>query len=724
MARSKDIAIVAHSVAMVVVLSFVMLPSGTGQVVSQSLTVLNAGTDSDDADNAGQRRSVDPPNLPFSSKVNMLVGTGGDGFGVGGDPPGVQVPFGALRLSPDTALDNVAFGPHHFGGYHHSDNEIRCFSHTHMVGPGVLDFGNIGTMATRSVQSSMFSNYGYRSKFKHANETAMPGYYRVLLDDAQVIAELTACGSHAGIHRYSSTGSMPASHDQPMVILFDPSHALTPGGCNGSFVEYNHTTQEVTGWMLNQGSLTRRNGHGVYIYFAARMSAMSDDTIHGHGIGVGAAAAGIPVVSSYGTWNTTGVYNGSASSSAEGAASNGFFITVSQDIPVEISIAISFISMKQARANLDQQVDDRTFDKCCAATRQLWEDNLAKVNVTGRDSANEAKFYTALYHSFMAPTNYAEAGGVYLGVDGQVHSLEAGQDAMYSDMSIWDIHRTQASLLAWLQPQVFKDITTSMVNMMAQGGDLPRWPIANVYAGCMIGNHGFQILLDGLVKNYSHIDVGKVYATMKLEATSVRPHNGRDDLYNYVTRGYCIGGHKNSSVSKTLAYAYDDWAISEFASILGLTADAELFRNHSKNYRNLWDAGRKLMCGRDGAGEFHCPLDPELNEWVLESTDFTEGNAAQWRWFVPHDVPGLVQLFGGSSEFSKALDGFMEGSHRHPSNLLPNPYYWAGNEPDILAPYLFNYAAGSEYLTQKVIGLRLGMRLRLRQYSTSVCKTV
>eukprot|EP00048_Salpingoeca_helianthica_P017060 m.235483 g.235483 ORF g.235483 m.235483 type:complete len:787 (+) comp20087_c0_seq1:24-2384(+) len=612
--------------------------------------------------------------------VDPHISTGGDGFGVGGDPPGATYPYGMLRASPDTSTLNQAEKWEHYGGYHYFDNEIRCFSQTHMVGPGATDYGNIAVMPSTDVDHLLITDYGYRSAFSHASERTAPGYYSVHLDTPEIDVEIAACGPQAGVYRFSYTALL-----RDRAILFDLSHALSKNAIRDAYVEIN-SSGGVRGWVLNAGGLTERNGKGVYIYFAANVSRLP---------------------AGFGVWANGTVLSGQ--STARGVNIGAFFLfgTATTREAVEMPIALSFLSMDQAVRNLVDQEGGRGFDACRAAGASAWDRvlNTVTVDTQGHDSEYRdelVKFYTALYHSTMAPTTFSEAGGVYQGMAGPSHVAEPGQQ-YYSDLSLWDVYRCQLPLLGLLYPTVLRDVTRSIVAMYTEGGDLPRWPIANVYASCMEGSNVNLVLLDAYVKGVGSFDVQSAYRGMVEQATQPnRPHNSRSCLTEYLHYGYVPMKSCDKSVSETLEYAYNDWAIAQMAVLLNKTADVPVFQNRSRFYRNLWDNKTEYFCPRKADGTFECNRDPSLHLWILEDSGFCEADQAEMRWFVPHDLSGLVGLFHNKDSYVNKLDEFFKLTALDPSTFLPNPFYWAGNEPDILVPFQFN-AAGRPDLTQKYV---------------------
>ncbi|EDQ85421.1 uncharacterized protein MONBRDRAFT_29317 [Monosiga brevicollis MX1] len=570
--------------------------------------------------------------------VDLYIGTGGFGFGVGGNPPGPQVPFGNMRLSPDTAYaDDVWLDFQHYGGYHFNDTYIRTFSHTHMVGPGVADLGNLGLMPTRGRMPDSLLHYLYGSRFSHDHEILQPGYYSVLLQDSDINASLTACGSHAGWHHYAP---LPNTNNTYSIVL-DLAHALSDGAVKDGNVTIsaNPTLSpavlNVEGCLLNDGGLSGRNGKGVTLCYTMQITASDSLTVAG-------------------LWNTSQRQLqavGTISGADVGAV---FEVTGTADI----AIAISYISIDQAKTNFARQAANQSFTSCRATSHQLWADLLGKalmwpaalsfgqVEVHTDATSGEihdrlTKFYTAIYHSFQAPTQWSEEGGYYLGMDNQLHQLPAGMGAMYTDMSIWDTHRSQ------------------------------------------IGSHADVMIADAVSKNLTDFDVHTAFEAMYLQATQAqRPHSGWTDLEDYVRQG---------------TTGYLPTPLTYFAAMYLRKQPATwMTRRTDKGY----------FCQRKNASdEVDCVRDPSFQSWLFNEEDgFCEGDAAEWRWFVPHNLTGLVELYGSNDTFVKELEKFLIDTFRYNSTDLPNPNYWPGNEPGLMTLYVAN-AAGRPDLTQKYVHL-------------------
>ncbi len=428
--------------------------------------------------------------------VDPFIGTGGQGFGAASVPPGAQLPFSSVRLSPDTAHSDVPYTPFdHFGGYHFQDDEIRVFSHLHTQGAGDLDLGILSVLPVGQVpaKAEFVTNYGYRSRFSHATESASPGYYRVELETHRVVAELTTGQHFTGTHRYTWSG-------EQRVLLFPISHAMPQEGCKLAGLNISVATQEVTGFIWHEGSFGRRGG-GVRPFLVARFNES---------------------FSRFGTWNASVIAAGS--DAVSGVDVGGW---IEFDAPsVEMFVGVSWISLAQARANL--ATVDPSFDAARAAAAAQWEAVLGTVMAAGpAEPADLTKFYTALYHAHCAPSTLSEAGGAYLGFDGAVHALAPPQQTYFSDMSIWDVYRCTMPLLSLLQPARMGDVAQSIVLISQQGQSLPQWPFVDIYTCAMIGQHAQNILADAYLWGLRNFDVQAAYAAIVKAATTQEVHCAR-----------------------------------------------------------------------------------------------------------------------------------------------------------------------------------------------------
>jgi len=605
------------------------------------------------------------PVAPFDPLplVNPFVGTGGLGFGAGSLVPGPQWPNGMVRPCPDTSIGG--FAPHfqHFAGYWYEDTHIRGFSNTRLVGTGAADQGNVRLMPVPRVDAATVTEDGYRAAFSHDDEEASVGLYRVRLSETGIGVELAAL-QRVALHRYT----FPADAEAPGVVL-DVTASIIPGEATQGEVFLDPGAREVSGSLVQRGSLSGRYG-GLPTYFAARFSL----PFAGYGvIRDGTLRAG----ETAGAGDALGAF---VSFDPQACAPAGGPCRVRADV------ALSFIGVEEARRNLREEADGVDFEAAVEANRRAWREKLGRIQVTGGTETRRRIFYTALYNAYRMPTLFTESGAAYMGFDGVPHTAEGF--TYYTDMSLWDTFRTLHPLMALVDPDRARDFVVSLVRMLEQGGELPRWPMGRGYTGCMIGTHADSVIAEAWIKGIRDFDVDTAYQGMRRHALGPVPHAGRDDTEHYASLGYCTTDHTGKAPSKTVEYAYDDACIGALARELGHEEDAALFLGRARNYANLWDPETRFLRGRDAAGDWFTPF---LPEWPF-AEEYVEGDAWHWLWFAPQDAPGLMDLFGGPAPFAERLDFFFRSASQAPDTFLPDVYYWHGNEPDIHAAYLFDEA--------------------------------
>lgn len=617
--------------------------------------------DTADDDNDDDLEPVDNP-VDF---VNVFIGTGGIGYGMGALIPGPVLPGSMVKLTPDTSIGGFAHEKMHAGGYYYPDNTIRGISHMHLPGIGATDLCNVNLMPVDGISDEKVTNAGYRSPFSHDNESGEPGYYRVHLDRYDVDVELTST-MNAGFHRYTF-----AAGAEPYVVI-DAGYANVPGQVYDAEVTIDESAREVYGMIDQRGGFTGRSG-GLPIHFVARFSEPFEDfgTFDGGARTPGGTGASGP---------TVGAYVGFAS--AKGT--------------VLAKVGLSIQSVEQARANLDAQIAAWDFDAVRAAASAAWNERLMSVQVAGGREYDKRIFYSALYHLDQLVTSYTEENGKYVGFDRAEH--DADGFTYYTDLSLWDTFRTFHPLVVLLHPDYARDMAISLVKMYEQGGAFPKWAQGLGDTGSMIGTHSDSVIADAYIKGVTDFDIDTAYEGLRAHALGPVPYGNRDHVDSWISRGWLSADQTSGSVSKTQEYAYNDYCLSVLADALGETADAGMFAERAGNYANLWDEDTKFFRARDESGDF---LPGFLEAWLWYD-EYVEGNARHWRWFVPHDVPGLIDLFGGEEEFVAELDAFFAATRPQPKpyGVLPDLFYYHGNEPDIHAPYLFNYA-GRPDLTAK-----------------------
>ncbi|MBZ0273400.1 GH92 family glycosyl hydrolase [bacterium] len=619
----------------------------------------------DDApgDGDGDGDPVTDP-LPW---VDPFIGTGGLGWGMGAMTPGAFAPFGLVKMSPDTSVGGLMIPLLHAGGYWWPDNTIRGMSHLHLPGTGIADLGNINLMPVMDMDDARVTNEGYRSGFRHASEEARPGYYRVHLDRYDITVESTATPL-TGLSRYTFPNTGAAPH-----VVVDVSYSIVSDACRGAQVTIDPARREVYGYTDQHGTFSKYSG-GMKIYFAARFDA---DFVN------------------WGTSNDDIRFAGATHAGGDDIAAYVGFAPGTKN--VEARVGISLVSVEQARRNLDHQTAGRTFDEIASDTAAIWRDLLSDILVSGGTPLEREIFYTAMDHLYVLPTSITEAGGLYVGFDRQVHVADGF--TYYTDLSLWDTFRTFHPLLTLLRPDMNRDIIVSMIRMYEQGGAFPMWAQGLGETEIMIGSHADTVVADAYLKGLTNFDIQTAWEGLRAHAMGPVPYAGRPGIEEYIDKGYVPYRFSllDESVSMTLEYALNDYCLGRLAEAIGEDEDAAMFLDRAQNYRNLWDSETNFFRARRENGDF---VDISFPEMTFFLHGYTEGNAYHWRWFVPHDLAGLVELFGGQEPFLAALTDYFELAVPRADTPLHDKYYWHGNEPNIHASYLFN-VAGRPDLTAK-----------------------
>jgi predicted alpha-1,2-mannosidase len=568
--------------------------------------------------------------------------------------PGATVPFGMVQLSPDTRLESWDG----CSGYHYSDNHILGFSNTHLSGTGCSDLGDI-RFTPLSGKIPKMEKDGYHCRFSHSDEVAKPGHYGVTLQDPKIAVELTAT-PHAGFHKYT----FPAGGTARLVLdLARGCQDETTG--SGVKVESNTV---VSGFRRSRGW-----SYDHTYFFVAEFSRPFDNWIR----------VIQPPVADTGE--------------GKGVRVQARFDFNDPGKPVLVKIGLSAVSVEGARKNLAAEIPAWDFEGTVAAAAKSWSDVLGKIEIETSDPAVRETFYTNLYHSCIAPTLFNDADGSYMGLDHKVHKPEGFQN--YCTFSLWDTFRAEHPLLTIIQPQRIDDFVGTMLAHYRQFNQhaLPVWSLAGNETWCMIGNHAIPVIAEAYAKGFRRYDAKAAYEAMR--DTSMQDRNF---LNEYRERGYIPTSKTEGkqSVSRTLEYAYDDWCVAQMAGQLGKKDDAALFAKRAQNYRNVFNTKIGFVCGKYADGTWREPFDPRELVWP----DYTEATSWNYTWFVPQDVPGLIQLMGGDEKFLAKLDKM----YAENSGLLANipdltgliGQYVHGNEPCHHIPYLPNYA-GAPWKTQE-----------------------
>lgn len=586
--------------------------------------------------------------------VNPFIGTD---F-TGNTYPGAQAPFGMVQLSPDNGLP----GWDRISGYFYPDSTIAGFSHTHLSGTGAGDLYDISFMPVTLPYKEADAPLGIHSLFSHDEETASAGYYQVRLKDYDINVELTAT-ERCGIQRYTFPEADAA-------ILLNLRKAMNWDFTNDTRIEVVDSVT-IQGYRFSDG--WARDQH---IYFRTRFSK---------------PFASVQL-------DTAAVIKDGKRIGSSAIARFDFHTSAGEQILV--TTAISGVSMEGAARNLAAEAPADDFDKYLAVTRKNWNEQLSKVEIKSNDIDEKVKFYTALYHSMLAPTIYSDVDGAYYGPDKQAHQADGWTN--YSTFSLWDTYRAAHPLYTYIEPQRVNDMVKSFLAFSEQNGRLPVWNFYGSETDMMIGYHAVPVIVDAYLKGIGDFDPKKALAACVATA-NIDEYRGIGLYKKYGYVPYDVTDHYNSenwSLSKTLEYAYDDYCIARMAEKLGEKQIADEFYKRSRNYKNVYNSQTTFMQPRNNKGAFIENFSPD---------DYTphicESNGWQYFWSVQQDVDGLIGLVGGKERFTQKLDSMFT---YNPSADEDLPIfstgmigqYAHGNEPSHHVIYLFN-AIGQPWKTQK-----------------------
>jgi len=610
--------------------------------------------------------------------VDPFIGTGGEGHTY----PGAVAPFGMVQLSPDTDTGcELRECYDHAAGYRYEDPTIQGFSHTHFSGAGHSDLGDFlimpvaGETVPLDPGTAEEAGSGYRSRFDHGTEVASPGYYAVTLADAGVRAEMTA-GQRVGVHRYTFDPAQAAHlvldlrsslYNYPGKILWSTVRLRPDGTMTGM--------RETRGW-----------APGRKLFFAIRFS----EPLKAHAFVD--REENVP----YRGFQAPG-RGSDAVAERMGRALVAQLDFGKLERPLEVKVAISSVDEAGAINNLD--AEPGTFDVIRQQTEQSWQQALSAVEIDAPEPMRRS-LYTALYHTLLAPSIAGDADGRYRGPDNAVH--QADGFTFRSTFSLWDTFRAEHPLLTLIRPE--EDNSAMIRSLIASQqvsphGILPVWQFQGRETWTMIGYHSVPVIADAYLKGIRGFDEKAALDAMVRSATYA-PYGG---LGEYMQRGYVPIDREPEAASKTVEYAYDDWTIARMAQAMGRTDTARQFAGRAGNWRNTFDEGTGFVRARKVDGGFREPFDPTA---INYGSDYTEGNAWQYSWFVPHDQAGLFKLMGGDAAVVDKLDRMFEFdmsnvdySHAEDIAGLIGQYIH-GNEPSHHVAYLYSFA-GAPWRTQE-----------------------
>ncbi len=584
--------------------------------------------------------------------VDVFIGTGGVGAGIGAINPGAALPFGMTIAGPDTRSESGAPGFYHCGGYYHPDTRIEAFAHTHAHGMGVPDFGGVAIMPRVGWSDDWTEDKTRSAPFSHDTEEASPGYYAVTLDDDGTRVEIAAT-PHGAVHRITwADTSVP-------VLVLDLGHDLGDNEIPESWVEAELEAGEVQAYQLLQGSYSGRFG-GLQTHVLMTVE---------------------PAPVSSGTWtDESDAVPGSAEVSGPGA---GLWLELpSGTSEAKVRVALSYVDPEGARANHEAEVAGRSVEEVAEEAAATWTNHLSRFRVAGGTDSQRTRFHSALYHASLWPSRMDDVDGRYRGVDGEVHRTDR---PYFSDLSLWDTFRTVHPWLELADPETAELMAASLAQMGADGGAIPRWPLGHGYTGGMVGSSGAQVLAGAALKGLgSSWDQEAAFALCLGHATGPMPHASRGGIEEYNELGW-VSTAAGGSVSRTLEYAWSDHSLALWAEALGHHEDAELLHGLSENWANHWDPDQGFMVGRDSEGSFAVYDHPDF--W---NDDYVEGNAWHYLWYVPWDPAAMVELQhqGDLDAFLERHDLFWDETYAEEDDAASDSWYWHGNEPDIHYPFL------------------------------------
>lgn len=565
--------------------------------------------------------------------VNPFIGTGGHGHTY----PGATYPFGMMQLSPDSRYD----GWDGCSGYHYSDSIIYGFSHTHLSGTGVSDYGDLLVVPQQGIaliEPGYMSDNGYGAHFSHKNEVARPGFYSVKLDNQIDVRLVTS--ERCGIHEYTFN-----SPDEEKHILIDLNHRDKLLDAAINLVD----KQTITGHRISQAWANEQH---FYFYMHTDVPFVRSRMINKKGIAK-------------------------------------LLLTFPKETKtIRLYVGMSPVDISGAEQNFTEEIKGKSFNQVYAATNSAWEKELATIDIETFDEDTKSIFYTALYHSYLAPNCFTDVDGRYRGRDMQIHQLADLEDKQYTVFSLWDTYRATHPLYTIFQQRRTNEFIRTFLRQFKEGGDLPVWELAACETECMIGFHSVSVIADAFAKGIRGYNLSEAYHAMK--TTSNLQEFSKD---YFQVNGYLNAGIEPESVSKALEYAYDNYCVSLMAP--EGSEEKKLFEKYSLNFINHFDPSSKFMRARRD-GLWFSPFDPsEVN------FNYTEANSWQYSLYAPHAVGVLRNLLGGADSLEAWLDRLfttdMELSGREQADITGLIGQYAhGNEPSHHMAYLYNYTNAPE----------------------------
>lgn len=589
--------------------------------------------------------------IKLTKYVNPFIGTGGHGHTY----PGATVPFGMLQVSPDNGISSWDW----CSGYHYSDSITIGFSHLHLSGTGIGDLADIRLMPLNkkvdlAKEVKTRNDVPYKSLYSHSDETASPGYYSVDLKDFNIKAELTS-SLRTAFHKYTF------SKNDLQSVVVDLGFAINWDKTIASKINVIDKTtisgyRNSTGWAKNQK-----------VFFVAKFSKPIEKF----------------ELAEDGNYTNEGNIVEGTKSFAQ------LYFNSKENNELQVKVAVSSVSEKNALENLSK--DDFNFEKIKNEASEIWNNNLSNIVVETDNEELKNIFYTALYHTQVAPVTFSDINGEFRKENDEI--VKAEDYTAYSTLSLWDTFRAEHPLLTFTATDKVADIINSMLAYYETNKILPVWTLYGNETNTMTGYHSIPVIAEAYIKGIKGFDINKAYEAMK--TTMMQDERG---LNHYKKYGYVPHNLLDESVTITLEYAYNDWCVAQIAKELGKEEDYKYFLQRSKAYEYLFDSETGFMRGKNDQGNaWKEPFDPKYSAHRVHA-EYTEGNAWQHSWFVLHDVDNLIKLHGGENKFTDKLEQlFTESSEITGENISADitgliGQYAHGNEPSHHIAYMYNYA--------------------------------
>lgn len=604
---------------------------------------------------------VELKNEQLTQYVDPYIGTGEHGHVF----LGANVPYGMVQLGPT----NITEGWDWTSGYHISDSTIWAFTHTHLSGTGIGDLLDIAFMpvvgdVTLGKGDIKSQESGMYSLFNRKTEKVKPGYYAVHLDRYNVDVELTTT-ERVGFHKYT----FPKSDNSKVVI--DLKSKMNWDEPTDTYLVYENDST-ISGYRMSKGWANDQR-----LYFTAVFSKpmkkflLSEKETGGDEL---------------------------KELKGKGVYGQALFDTEDKD-DIFVKVALSPVSIENAKLNMQTELPGWNFDETVANADQSWNKELNRIQIESKDPKVMRTFYTAMYHTMIAPSLFNDVNGDYRGTDKKVYEKAPFQN--YTTFSLWDTYRAAMPLMTIIHPERMNDMINTMLAIYQQQGKLPVWHLMGCETDCMVGNPGAIVVADAIMKGYDGFDMELAYEALK--NSLMLDERGMDIRKEY---GFIPYDKMIESVANDMEYAIADWSVAQVAKKLNKQEDYEYFLNRSKSYKNFFDPQTGFMRGKGVKGEFHEPFNPFASSH--RDDDYCEGNGWQYTFLAPHDVQGLVDCFESKDRFVQKLDSLfivdstLEGTEVSPdiSGLIGQ--YAHGNEPSHHVIYMYTYLGQNNKAADRV----------------------